>query len=110
MCVCVGGRGWGGGDILVSPCPDRACVRDFSKEIFRAAQPFVTKLGMMVEQGHYLVVMLTLMLMPKPYGACVCVCVVCVVCVCVCGVCVLCVCVCGVLVGLLFSEEREENG
>ena len=94
MCVCVGGGG--GGCILESPCPDRACVRDFSKEIFRAAQPFVTKLGMMVEQGHYLVVMLTLMLMPKPYGACVCVCVLCVcVCVYLCVVCVLCVwCVC----------------
>ena len=99
MCVCVGGRGWGGGggDILVSPCPDRACVRDFSKEIFRAAQPFVTKLGMMVEQGHYLVD--TDVDAEALRCVCMCVCVVCVrVCVFVCGVCVVCVlcvwCVC----------------
>ena len=41
--MCVGGGGGGGGEILESPYPDRACVRDFSKQIFRAAQPFVTK-------------------------------------------------------------------
>ncbi len=101
MCVCVGGRGWGGG-ILESPCPDRACVRDFSKEIFRAAQPFVTKLGMMVEQGHYLV--------DTDVDAealrCVCMCVCCVcACVCVCVWCV-CVCVCDVCVSRVVVQRR----